>query len=486
MLRRVRDNQAARNFRQRFKQTQQNPLRDLVKYMIAIIIFFLLMYVFMHSVTFIPIGNEKPPSKSSINNISNKPKPDQKKLIIPLAAHNLHQFELQRDDIVIDNDNKKIKPENTKHARNDNIIFKNYMANSTIQKMKTPHLRWRYPEIKLIIRKHETFASNFTISSSSYWHTEQNLTMLYEFNSQKTTLVLMSVVNHEGLVELLKMYGDYWLVFAEIILIWNKFDPKKKITFDSKKLLKDSHSYLVDIIIYLQKQNSIANRWMITKYHRFKTHSVMFIDDDIYASEYQIKCLLNLWNRNKNRIIGSDGYRTLQPTENIPNVYEFGYRALNISNNDAIFNYLLPGWGLTMSIQNAFKLSNILLEYYLFDIIDGQVAHCDDIAIALSFSVIFGENNPIYYAIDHMRPMTDERKRNKVQTAADGHDYVTRKLHRNQCLNLLLNQFIEYGLAYIPVYNHYISNHSISCYKNNLLHCPSSVCYENAKNMVKL
>eukprot|EP01084_Bolivina_argentea_P294587 506923_1 len=115
MLRRVRDNQAARNFRQRFKQTQQNPLRDLVKYMIAIIIFFLLMYVFMHSVTFIPIGNEKPPSKSSINNISNKPKPDQKKLIIPLAAH---------------------KPENTKHARNDYIIFENYMATQVNGKSK--------------------------------------------------------------------------------------------------------------------------------------------------------------------------------------------------------------------------------------------------------------------------------------------------------------------------------------------------------------
>merc|ERR1719242_2598866 len=111
---------------------------------------------------------------------------------------------------------------------------------------------------------------------------------------------MMSHVHHEGLTELFQMYSnqslDMHLVFAELILIWN--DPETPFNHSWIPLTDDN---VVDIVVYPQRQNSLANRWLVGKYHPFKTRSVMFIDDDIYATKDRIGCLLNIWNAHKDR-----------------------------------------------------------------------------------------------------------------------------------------------------------------------------------------
>ena len=45
--------------------------------------------------------------------------------------------------------------------------------------------------------------------------------------------------------------------------------------------------------------------------------------------------------------------------------------------------------------------------------------HCDDIAMALAFGLVFGQDTPYFYGIDNFRLVTDESKRSKMQIATD-------------------------------------------------------------------
>ena len=370
---------------------------------------------------------------------------------------------------------------------NNNLIF------SPAYSVQTD---WRYPKQRMIIHKTRKITIYF-IPTSSYFLKQQNSVNL---TSDKTTLIMMAYTNHPGLIQLIEKYAKYTSSIYEIVLIWNnpEIDFKHNQIFDDIKFMQILD---IDIIIYPQSQNSLANRWMITKYHTFKTQSAMFIDDDIYASNERISCLLNVWNQHKNNIVSSGGYRTLQRASDDDNYvnlnknnvnirYEFDYKEKIITIdglNTTIFNMLLPGWGMTIKIEYIFKLSQVLQQFHLLQIIDNQMGHCDDIAMALSFSYIFGKNKPYFLGIDNFRLETNDNKRKAAgQLPIDLHDYDTRKLQRHECLNLFLDNFEKYGLRHIPIYDHQIGINTISCDEmsmkpdNDMLYCPYSACWERS------
>ena len=307
--------------------------------------------------------------------------------------------------------------------------------------------------------------------------------------SNMTTLIIMAYTNNNALMTLLSKYNDFTLfgsIIWEIIIVWN--NPSLSFNRNHTSLHIDNKTHIIPIHVYQQSKNSMANRWFISTYHNFKTQSAIFIDDDMFINEYSISCMLQTFLRHPYRIIAPSHTnvwttRQLQKTiNNEQGKIEWEY----MNTHGEIFNMLLPGMSM-FNTDYLPKLSTCINEYELLDIIDHQIAHCDDIAMILSMSMI-NEGNKYLLGI-HNILIEDYSSLREQTSLTDKRNLKLRYEQRSQCLTMIMQKFIEHNkkihsFMINPIIDHDMTHDTIDCDKCEW--CDDRGCWYTRKQLNKL
>ncbi len=310
-----------------------------------------------------------------------------------------------------------------------------------------------------------------------------------------TTLLIMSYTNNEVLMRVLSQYNDctkFGGIIYEIVIVWN--NPKVSFNWSHSQLQIDNITHKIPIQIYKQNQNSLANRWFISRQHNFKTFSAVFIDDDMYMNQYTISCMLQTFLRNKYKIITpswTDQRTTRQLIKSPKGKDKYGRMQWEYMNNKkkitTDFNMLLPGMSM-FNTQYLDTLALTLEEYDLLNIINEQPAHCDDISMMLSMAMI-NKGNKYLLGIDYIliedysiyreenqKAITDKTKKNWINL---------RYKARSECLTMIMDKFIlrnkeMHNIVINPIVKHERSKDVINC--RNCEWCDYRACwYKNSK-----
>lgn len=290
-----------------------------------------------------------------------------------------------------------------------------------------------------------------------------------------TTLVIMSYTNNDALMMVLSQYNDCTLfggIIYEIVIVWN--NPSLKFNFSHTSLCIDNETHIIPIHIYQQPKNSMANRWFIASYHNFKTSSAVFIDDDMFINQYSISCMLQTFLRNPSKIIAPSHThlrttRQLEKDELRGKDPETGRLRWEYVNNwGTKFNMLLPGMSM-FNTNYLPKLASTLTEYDLLDIIDNQIAHCDDISMMLSMAMI---NNGERYllGIDYILIGDYSSFRKNQAALTDKSQIEVRYSQRSECLTMIMNKFIIHNkskrkIIINPIVHHERGEDTLDCQK---------------------
>eukprot|EP01084_Bolivina_argentea_P207250 353639_1 len=295
--------------------------------------------------------------------------------------------------------------------------------------------------------------------------------------SNLTTLLIMSYTNNEALMRLLSQYNDcskFGGIIHEIVIVWN--NPTLPFNWSHPRLQIDNITHKIPIHIYKQKENSLANRWFISRQHNFKTLSAIFIDDDMYINQYSISCMLHTFLRHKYKIIApsrTNQRTTRQLIKSSKGKDKYGRVQWEYFNDKKpkYFNMLLPG----MSMFNTKYLDELALtleKYDLLNIINTQIAHCDDISMMLSMAMI-NNGNKYLFGIDYIliEDYSIYRTKQKAMTDKSEKNWIDiRYEQRSECLTMIMNKFIEYNkkmhqVVIIPIVKHEHSKDVINCRK---------------------
>ena len=259
-------------------------------------------------------------------------------------------------------------------------------------------------------------------------------------------------------------FGD---IIYEIVIVWNS--PHFDFNFSHNLLFIDDIIHKIPIYVYKQSKNSLANRWFIDKYHKFKTSSAIFIDDDMFINEYSISCMLHTFYLNPFKIIAPSHthLHTTRQFEKSKKKWGKNTKWLYKNKHSNKFNMLLPG----MSMFNTAylpKLAQTLIEYNLLNIIDEQIAHCDDISMMLSMSMI-NNGNKYLFGIDHIL-ITDYSQYRKQRAMTDKSHLSLRYKQRSECLTMIMNQFVNINKnkrksIINPIVEHQRPFDTIDCHK---------------------
>ena len=134
---------------------------------------------------------------------------------------------------------------------------------------------------------------------------------------------------------------------------------------------------------------------------------------------------------------------------------------------DTKFNMLLPGMSM-FNTEYLPKLALTLSEYGLLSIIDEQIAHCDDISMMLSMSML-NEGRKYLLGIDYI--LIGDYSEFRVQEALTDKSHIEiRYEQRSECLTMIMNKFIdrnkkEHKVIINPIVDHERKYDTIDCQK---------------------
>ena len=216
----------------------------------------------------------------------------------------------------------------------------------------------------------------------------------------------------------------------------------------------------------------MANRWFIASYHNFKTRSAVFIDDDMFINQYSISCMLQTFLRNPSKII-APSHTHLRTTRQLeksmdgkdPQTGRLKWEYVN--NYGTKFNMLLPGMSM-FNTEYLPKVADALTEYELLQIINNQIAHCDDISMMLSMAMI-NNGNKYLLGIDFIL-IGDYSSFRKQVALTDKSQIEIRYEQRSECLTMIMNKFIDHNKAkrkivINPIVHHERALDTIDCQK---------------------
>ena len=262
--------------------------------------------------------------------------------------------------------------------------------------------------------------------------------------------------------------------------MWN--NPDLDFDFEHEHLSIDEDVHVIPIAVHKMDVNSLANRWFISRRHTFETSSAIFIDDDMFINEYSIHCMLSTFLLNPTKIIAPSHthLRTTRQFHKADGAQDLmdGHAGWEYQNTyDSTFNMLLPGMSM-FSTQYLPELADALEEYGLLPIINEQAAHCDDISMMLTMSMLH-EGQRYLLGIDYIL-ITDYSEFRKQEALTNSDQIVRRYEDRSECLTMIMERFLsvntEQKRAVInPIVEHDRKVDTYSCHECN--HCDLRGCW---------